>query len=463
MDPSATNRTETTTPSASDEPRTPPPIIGALQARGFRWLYVLDAVALFGVMCLVMVIRFGTAWPSAGLVTHLVGFGAATAVHLVVYYFGGLYDRTFRLGRRMWLGRVAGLTVVALAACALIILPTDRYPIPRGNLPFVGALVALAVTGNRHLSRILRSSRFGPPRVMLVGTPDDMALAAAHLSESDRDATVVTQTTDPSRLVELAAAHRVTDVMLVSETSLEDVYPEPLAGFEARRTGVYLRVTAKNALMGLRNVRQIGGMPYVTLLSHTLPPSKVRFKRACELVLLAVLSPLLVVGGGLVTLYVLVVAGRPLFYRQARTGFQGVPFQMIKFRTMYPDAEAHTGAVLSTGANDPRVIPACRWLRSTRLDELPQFWNVVKGEMSIIGPRPERPELTEQFSELIPGYERRHEIPPGITGLAQVRGRYDLDPAYKLGHDIQYLVNWSPVLDLQILAFTFWVMITRRG
>jgi exopolysaccharide biosynthesis polyprenyl glycosylphosphotransferase len=440
-----------------------PPIIGALQARGFRWLYVLDAVALFGVMCLVMLVRFGTSWPSASLAVHLGGFGAATAVHLFVYYFGGLYDRTFRLGRRMWLGRIAGLTVVALAACALVILPTDRYPIPRGNLPFVGALVALAVTGNRHLSRILRSSRYGPPRVMLVGNPDDMALAAKHLAESDRDARVVAQTTDPSRLVELAEEHTVTDVMLVSETSLEDIYPEPLSSFETNRKGVYLRVTAKNALMGLRNVRQIGGMPYVTLLSHTLPPSKVRFKRACELVLLVALTPILVIVTGLTALYVLAVAGRPLFYRQARTGFQGRPFSMVKFRTMYPDAEDHTGAVMSSGTDDPRVIPACRWLRSTRLDELPQFWNVTRGEMSIIGPRPERPEMTEQFSELIPGYERRHEIPPGITGLAQVRGRYDLDPAYKLGHDIQYLVNWSPVLDLQILARTLWVMATRRG
>jgi len=87
---------------------------------------------------------------------------------------------------------------------------------------------------------------------------------------------------------------------------------------------------------------------------------------------------------------------------------------------------------------------------------------VLRGEMSVVGPRPERPELTAQYERLIPGYARRHGIPPGITGLAQISGRYHTDPEYKLGHDLQYLVNWSPVLDLQILARTLLVMLTRR-
>ena len=85
---------------------------------------------------------------------------------------------------------------------------------------------------------------------------------------------------------------------------------------------------------------------------------------------------------------------------------------MVKFRTMYPNAEEDGNPRLAT-QDDPRIIPACRWLRATRLDELPQLWNVLKGEMSLVGPRPERPELTAQFEELIPGYARRHELPPG--------------------------------------------------
>ncbi len=96
------------------------------------------------------------------------------------------------------------------------------------------------------------------------------------------------------------------------------------------------------------------------------------------------------------------------------------------------------------------------------MDELPQFWNVARGDMSIVGPRPERPEFAEQYELIIPGYGRRHDIPPGLTGLAQVHGHYHTDPGFKLGHDLQYLVNWSPVLDLQIMVRTVWVILTGR-
>ena len=111
---------------------------------------------------------------------------------------------------------------------------------------------------------------------------------------------------------------------------------------------------------------------------------------------------------------------------------------------------------------DPRVIPAWRWMRATRADELPQILHILTGRMSIVGPRPERPELTAGFEKEIAGYTRRHEVPPGLTGLAQIHGRYHTDAEYKLGYDLQYLVNWSPVLDLEIIARTVWVVLARR-
>jgi lipopolysaccharide/colanic/teichoic acid biosynthesis glycosyltransferase len=140
-----------------------------------------------------------------------------------------------------------------------------------------------------------------------------------------------------------------------------------------------------------------------------------------------------------------------------RTGRDGVPFTLAKFRTMHHGAEADGSARLAA-AGDDRVVRGCRWMRRTRLDELPQVWHVVRGQMSLVGPRPERPELISEFEAAIPGYGRRHEIAPGITGLAQVRAGYHTDPAYKLGHDLQYLMSWSPVLDLQILARTVLVV-----
>jgi len=128
---------------------------------------------------------------------------------------------------------------------------------------------------------------------------------------------------------------------------------------------------------------------------------------------------------------------------------------------MVRDAESDGRAVLAT-EDDDRVLPALRWMRSARADELPQLWNVLNGEMSLVGPRPERPELVAGIIERVPGYVRRNEFPPGLTGLAQVQGRYGTDAEYKLGYDLQYLVNWSIVIDLQIMVRTVWVVLSRR-
>ena len=123
---------------------------------------------------------------------------------------------------------------------------------------------------------------------------------------------------------------------------------------------------------------------------------------------------------------------------------------------MYPDVSGIRYPIrYPLQKNDARVEPSLRWLRSSRLDELPRLWNVFRGQMSLVGPRPERPEFTTKLEQQIPGYGRRHSIKPGVTGLAQVYGRYDTDAAHKLGYDLQYLVNWSVTLDTQLLLRSF--------
>jgi lipopolysaccharide/colanic/teichoic acid biosynthesis glycosyltransferase len=361
----------------------------------------------------------------------------------------------------MWFARVVGLTLVGLAIGFVMVLPTGRYPVPRANLAAVGVGVALVATGSRTLSQRLRSRRFGPPLVLLVGSSEQTALAASHLSESDRMAQVVAEVPVGAGVAAAADAHGATDVVFVDDVSLGDVMPEPLGALDGAGRGVYLRVTATTALLGLRDVREIGGMPYVAIRSRALHPHQVRLKRLVELAVLLVAAPLVVPVLAIAAVYVRLVAGSGVLFRQVRTGRDGVPFILTKFRTMNHDAEADGAARLAV-VDDGRVVRGCRWMRRTRLDELPQVWLVVRGQMSLIGPRPERPELISEFEAAIPGYGRRHEIPPGITGLAQVRAGYHTDPAYKLGHDLQYLMSWSPVLDLQILARTVLVLV-RRG
>lgn len=421
---------------------------------------VADVLVLYLAMVGINLARFGTDWPTYPLSHYAVGFAIATVIHLGVYYFSGLYEPQPRLGAQPWLPRVARGTLVAVLLDAVVALVTGRYLMPRGNLVALLVLATLAVTGVRQLRRFLDARRMGPPRVLLVGPTAERELARAHLPDSDRTAVVVGETADTRTLLHEAGKTHASEVLLLTGDLLDQVYPGPLAELEARGVKVLQRVSGAQTLLGLRAVREVGGMPFVALQTHTLPLSQARLKRYLELLVLLLAAPMIVPLAIGVALYVRVVAGTPVFFRQERVGQAGEVFTMLKFRTMRPPAPGAPASLTEVG--DPRVVPACRVLRRTRLDELPQLWHVLTGRMSLVGPRPERPELTAEFERLIAGYARRYEIPPGITGLAQVRGRYATDPEYKLGHDLQYLVNWSPARDLQILVTTMWVVIGRR-
>ena len=155
----------------------------------------------------------------------------------------------------------------------------------------------------------------------------------------------------------------------------------------------------------------------------------------------------------------------PILYHQERVGLNGRPFMVHKFRTMGLDAEAATGPVWST-ANDPRITKLGNFLRRTRLDEVPQLWNVLKGEMSLVGPRPERPSFVEQLTTSIPFYGQRHVVKPGVTGWAQVRYTYGAsveDAIQKLQYDLYYIKNMSIALDLVIVLETIKTVVLRKG
>ncbi|MBA4495994.1 sugar transferase [Paenactinomyces guangxiensis] len=150
-----------------------------------------------------------------------------------------------------------------------------------------------------------------------------------------------------------------------------------------------------------------------------------------------------------------------VFYKQERVGLNGKCFNIIKLRSMRNDAEKN--GPQWAAKNDPRVTVVGKFIRKTRIDEIPQLINVLRGDMSLIGPRPERPMFTEQFDKEIPGFKKRLLVKPGLTGWAQVNGGYEATPAEKLKMDLFYIRNQSFRLDLQIMLRTVWVVISGSG
>ena len=188
------------------------------------------------------------------------------------------------------------------------------------------------------------------------------------------------------------------------------------------------------------------------------------YKRAFDLTLVgvayALLFPLWLVLWIVIPLAIWREDRGSIFYAQERIGWRGRRFKVIKFRTMVPNAEDRTGPVWAA-EDDPRLTKIGKILRRFHLDEIPQVINIVRGEMSLVGPRPERPALAEQFSREAPEFSQRLRVRPGIAGLAQVRGSYWTDPAHKLKYDNLYIETMSPWLDISLLFLSVWVAVRR--
>jgi len=201
-------------------------------------------------------------------------------------------------------------------------------------------------------------------------------------------------------------------------------------------------------------VEDLDGLPTINLSETALEGSGRFVKRAFDLIValaaIIVLSPVMLA----VAIAVWLEDGAPIFYRQIRMGLDGKPFEIVKFRSMRVGAEIASGAVWAE-KDDPRRTKVGQFIRAWSLDELPQLWNVLVGEMSVIGPRPERPEFVEQFRAEFPHYMLRHKVRAGMTGWAQVHGwRGNTSIRMRIEHDLYYIENWSLLLDVKILFMT---------
>jgi Undecaprenyl-phosphate glucose phosphotransferase len=201
-------------------------------------------------------------------------------------------------------------------------------------------------------------------------------------------------------------------------------------------------------------LENLDGVPIISLNDVPLRGFNSLLKRFIDVAISGSALLVISVPFALIALIIKWTSKGPVFYTQERMGLDGKAFQVLKFRSMYEGAEDETGPVWAR-ENDPRCTPVGRWLRRFDLDELPQLWNVVRGDMSIVGPRPERPYFVEQFKHRIPQYMLRHKVKAGITGWAQVNGwRGNTSLEKRIEYDLYYIENWSVGLDLKIMWLT---------
>ncbi|HEX3020006.1 MAG TPA: sugar transferase [Chitinispirillaceae bacterium] len=231
------------------------------------------------------------------------------------------------------------------------------------------------------------------------------------------------------------------------------------------KVNIYMVPSLMDIITGHLKTHQIFGVPLMVLLQDHMPAWEAQIKRLMDIV---ISFSVLTLGAPLWLLLNIIIrlgSPGPAIFKQERVGRNGKLFTMYKYRSMYIDAEKHSGPKWAT-EDDPRITPVGKFLRKSRLDEIPQFYNVLKGEMSLVGPRPERLFFVEQLKKEIPWYVRRIKMKPGITGWAQVKHKYDAsieDVKQKVLYDLYYFENMSISLDIKIILRTFLVALTGKG
>lgn len=457
----------------------------SLSPRRGALIFVEHVLIVFSVM-LAALLRLGTDSLSASVVQGVLWRAVLIAAVLqFALHFCDLYDLRTLKDRR---GLVVGL-IQALGAASLV-LAFLYYWLPglvigRGVFVIASAFIVTLVAGWRIAFEWL-SVRIGPAeRLLIVGTSPAAVTLARELFERRGELGVELVgfvDPDPARvgmpLINPGIAGTIADIPAIVRSRHVDRVVVSLADARGKLpmdrlldmklkdgvrfdhlASVYEQYTGKIAIENLRPSWLIfsEGFRKHRWLAATKRTGDMLLAAGCLLLAAPVIAA--------VALGTKLTSPGPVFYHQRRVGRDGKIFTIHKFRSMRPDAEAETGAVWSR-VGDPRVTPFGRFLRRTRLDELPQLVNVLRGDMSFVGPRPERPEFVDELSAAIPFYGQRHVVRPGLTGWAQIRYSYaaGVDGALqKLQYDLFYIKHLSFAFDLFILLETFKTVLVRPG
>lgn len=339
-----------------------------------------------------------------------------------------------------------------------VIRSVQRFKVKQGKGLHKALIVGIGPTALQVHQNILRHKTSG---LNVVGFVSQNGISKV-VDEAIPEADILGEIGD---IKEIIINEGVQDVIIAMEPENRDKLIDVLDKIDIPDVSVKILPDFFQMISGLNQTNQIFGLPLIEVMPDPMPSWEKFFKRLMDIVLSLILLILSLPVFLTVILLIRITSKGPAIYRQKRVGKFSRQFTMYKFRTMYQDAETGTGPVWARG-DDPRITPVGFWLRKLRIDEIPQLMNVLRGDMSLVGPRPERPFFVEQFLKQIPLYHRRLRVRPGITGWAQVKWKYDEsfdDVVEKTKYDLFYVENMSLRMDLKILINTFFTMISGKG
>ena len=271
-------------------------------------------------------------------------------------------------------------------------------------------------------------------------------------------------------LIEILHQTNASEIIIALEKEDHDLLVDIISKveiFKVENKGIGLKIVPDlyEILSGQARTSQLYGIPLIDIMPELMPEWEKKLKRISDITISLIILILTMPINLLVSILIKLDSPGPVLFKQDRIGMGNKEFRIYKFRSMFQDAEKHTGPVWSR-RDDPRVTRVGKILRKLRMDEIPQFYNVLKGEMSLVGPRPERSYFVDMLAAQLPYYRRRLKVRPGITGWAQVKHKYDEsieDVKVKLRYDLFYIENMSFRMDIKILARTILVVLFGKG
>lgn len=375
----------------------------------------------------------------------------ASALALLLVAVRNYFVRTADVSR--WLYPLSFVTVCSalIAGRGALQLFISRFVLPRGGRTRV-LIVGLGPVGLRFAARCKMQPELG---FELVGF---VSLNEGSVGRRIGGIPVLGTKDDLRRLIR---DNGVEDVYVTQTDIPQDTFFGLFLDSERETARVHFVPSLVEMVRSSIHYNEVAGIPVYSMRETPLQGPNAAFKRGFDIVCaslgLLVLSPLFL----LITILVKRTSPGPVMYKQTRLGLDGREFKIYKFRTMRVDAEKNGPGW--GGQDDPRATRFGKWMRRCNIDELPQLWNVIRGDMSLVGPRPERPYYVDRFRELFPRYMSRHAVKTGMTGWAQVHGlRGETSIQQRLRYDLYYIENWSLWLDIKILMLTFFAKKRRR-